>query len=415
MGAETGLFRSSLIYASSMRPRAFVRSLDARCASRTVAVAIAVALASPLAIWGAGAGRGSVLAGVPGVPPALAAPAPAATVALLATAPGAAQTALHFASIGGRKASPPLAVLRHLPDAVVRASVVPGTTVVLATADTSPSRDASFNASLYRLAPKAEPAHLCDRVAHASRPLVTAAGRVFVSRGIASPEPSLEENGPPRLRIDTLTIDEVDPATGATRTVHTHRGYLAFLAGAWNGELVLYRVSPAHADLVAVDPDSGAERALVPSLLPFARDFSLDPAAGALVFQERHETDPGVWVVDRLDLASGKRTRLATSASNGLAPHAWPGGGLAYTPDRSAGLAVLGAAAAVRGPLGPGIDAIQAIAPDGSWVATLHTEPGAFAVPFALRTSSGAVAAIPAPAGARIAVAGFVNTQGGSR
>ncbi|WP_437592718.1 hypothetical protein [Sorangium sp. So ce1000] len=347
------------------------------------------------------------------VPTAVAAPAaPAALprVAILATPPGAARTTLHVVSVGGAKAGPALATLQHLSDAVVRARVVPRTRLVVATADTSPSRDRSFNASLFRIQPGAEPVALCDGVVHASRPLVTAEGRVFVSRGVAGPEPSPEDNLT-QLRVDALTIDEVDLATGAIRTVHRTTGNLAFLAGEWNGELVLYRVSPATADIVLVDPDSGATRVIVPSIPPFARDFSIDAAAGALVFQERHETDPGTWVIDRIDLTRGKRTRLEASSSHGLAPHVWPGGGLAYTPERATGLSVIGARATVRSPLGPGIDAIQAVSEDAAWVAALHTNPSTFAFPFAIRVESGEVAAIPAPSGARIAVAGFLTAK----
>lgn len=350
------------------------------------------------------------------VPTAVAAPAaPTApsslpSVAILATPPGAARTTLHIAPVGGAKAGPALATLQHLSDAVVRARVVPRTRLVVATAETSPSRDRSFNASLFRIQPGAEPVALCDGVVHASRPLVTAAGRVFVSRGVAGPEPQ-PDNDPAQLRVDALTIDEVDLATGAIRTVHRHAGHLAFLAGEWKGELVLYRVSPASADIVLVDPDSGAARVIAPSIPPFARDFSIDAAAGALVFQERHETDPGTWVIDRLDLAYGKRTRLEASASHGLAPYAWPGGGLAYTPERATGLSVIGARATVRSPLGPGIDAIQAVSQDAAWVAALHTNPSAFPVPFAIRVESGEVATIPAPPGARIAVAGFTSAK----
>ncbi|WP_437940812.1 hypothetical protein [Sorangium sp. So ce341] len=346
------------------------------------------------------------------VPAAAAAPAAsaAARVAILATTPGATRTTLHIAAVGGAQAGPALATLQHLDDAVVRARVVPRTPIVVATADTRPSRDRSFNATLFRVEPHAEPVALCDGVVHASRPLVTADGRVFVSRGAAGPEPPMDGDLA-RLRVDALTIDEVDLATGATRTAHRHTGYLAFLAGAWNGELVVYRVSPGSADLVLVNPDSGAARVLAPSIPPFARDFSVDATTGALVFQERHETDPGLWVIDRLDLARGKRARLEVSANSGLAPHAWPGGGLAYTPDRAAGLRVVGASAEVRGPLGAGVDAIQAVSPDGAWVAALHTNPSAFAVPFAIHAESGEAFAIPAPSGARIAVAGFTTAK----
>ncbi|WP_437970363.1 hypothetical protein WMF04_14175 [Sorangium sp. So ce260] len=347
------------------------------------------------------------------VPAAAAAPAPrpaAARVAILATSPGAARSTLHITAVGGGQAGPALATIQHLSDAVVRARVVPRTSIVVATADTSPSRDRSFNASLFRVEPHAEPVALCDGVVHASRPLVTADGRVFVSRGVAGPEPPMDGDLA-RLRVDALTIDEVDLATGATRTAHRHTGYLAFLAGEWNGDLVVYRVSPGSADIVLVNPDSGATRVIAPAIPPFARDFSIDAATGALVFQGRHETNPGMWVIDRIDLARGKRARLEVSASNGLAPHVWPGGGLAYTPDRATGLFLVGARAALRGPLGAGVDTIQAVSPDASWVAALHTNPSAFAVPFAIHVDSGEVAAIPAPSGARVAIAGFTTAK----
>jgi hypothetical protein len=370
-------------------------------------------------------------AGPAGPPPALAAPDPASTgvgdrrspspsgagapaVLLLATRPGASHTTLHLATLGAADPGPAVATLGHLPDAVVRASALPGTDVVVATADAAPGRDLSFNATLSRLRPHAPPEPLCDRVVHASRPLVTAAGRVFVARGVAGPEPSSPEpGGAAPLRIDALSIDEVDPATGATRVVHTLSGQLLFLAGAWKDEIVLYRVSPGGADVIAVDADSGAERPIA-AVLPYARDFSIDEGSGALVFQERDESDPRAWVVDRMDLATGRRERLASSPSHALAPHAWPGGGVAFTQGRRAGLALLGAAAGVRAPLGPGVDAIQAISPDRAWVAALHTSPSALPIPFAIRAATGEVAAIPAPAGARLAVAGFAPGQGGA-
>ncbi|WP_433935721.1 hypothetical protein AB3662_13395 [Sorangium cellulosum] len=398
-----------------MRLSSSARFLLTRSCLNRIAIAGALAIAATAVLADAGESPAPAISRVGRllVPAALAAPNPSAAsrrVAILATYPEAAVTTLHIASLGGAKAGPALATLRHLSDAVVRASVVPRTPIVLATADTSPSRDRSFNASLFRLEPHAAPVALCDGVAHASRPLVTADGRVFVSRGVAGPEPP-PDGDLARLRIDALTIDEVDLATGATRAVHRHTGYLAFLAGAWDGELVVYRVAPGLADIVLVNPDTGATRVIAPSIPPFARDFSIDAAAGALVYQGRHEVDPGTWVIDRLDLKSGKRTRIETSASNGLAPHAWPGGGLAYTPDRRTGLLLVGARAALRGPLGAGVDAVQAVSPDAAWVAALHTNPSAFPVPFAIHAESGEVAAIPAPCGARIAVAGFTTAK----
>lgn len=398
-----------------MRLSSSARFLLARSRLSRIALPGALAIAAAAALAGAGERPAPAIAQVGRllVPAALAAPATnagAAQVALLATYPGAGRTTLHIVPVGGAKAGPALATLRHLGDAVVRARVVPRTPIVVATADARPSRDRSFNASLFRIEPHAEPVTLCDGVVHASRPLVTSDGRVFVSRGVAGPEPP-PDGDLARLRVDALTIDEVDLATGATRTVHRHTGYLAFLAGAWGGKLVVYRVAPGSADIVLVNPDSGATRAIAPSIPPFARDFSIDEASGALVYQGRHEVDPHTWVIDRLDLGTGKRARIETSASNGLAPHVWPGGGLAYTPDRSKGLVLVGAGAAVRGPLGAGVDAVQAVSPDAAWVAALHTNPSAFPVPFAIRAESGEVAAIPAPPGARVAVAGFVASK----
>ncbi|WP_434046981.1 MULTISPECIES: hypothetical protein [Sorangium] len=398
-----------------MRLSSSARLLLTRSCLNRIALPGALAIAATAVLADAGESPAPAIARVGRllVPAALAAPNPSAAsrrVAILATYPGAAMTTLHIAALGGAKAGPALATLRHLSDAVVRAHVVPRTQIVLATADTSPSRDRSFNASLFRIEPQAAPVALCDGVVHASRPLVTADGRVFVSRGVAGPEPP-PDGDLTRLRVDRLTIDEVDLATGATRAVHRHTGYLAFLAGAWGGELVVYRVAPGSADIVLVNPDTGATRVIAPSIPPFARDFSIDAAANALVYQGRHEVDPGAWVIDRLDLNTGKRTRLETSASNGLAPHAWPGGGLAYTPDRRTGLLLVGARAALRGPLGAGVDAVQAVSPDAAWVAALHTSPSAFPVPFAIHAESGEVAAIPAPSGARIAVAGFTAAK----
>lgn len=344
-------------------------------------------------------------------------PTKGVTVALLATRPGALHTSLYLARAGGSEAGAPVATFTHLAGAVVRGSVIPGTAIVVAAADSKPTRDLSFNASLFRLAPHEPPEALCDGVVHASRPLVTRDGRVFVSRGAAGAEPT-SAAGAGEMRVDALSIEEVDPATGALRTIHTFSGYLAFLAGALGSEVILYRVSPAGADIVAVDADTGSMRAVVPSLPPFARDFSVDEGARALVFQGRHEANPRAWVVERVDLKSGERARLAESPSMNLAPHVWPGGGIAYNPDGRSGLALLGANAGdseIRGPMGEGVDAVLAGSQDGRWLAALHTVQGALPVPFAIDTETGAIAALHGPPGARIAVAGFLdNAEGGA-
>ena len=335
------------------------------------------------------------------------------TVALLATRPGALHTSLYLAPAGGSETSAPVATFTHLAGAVVRGSVIPGTSIVLATADTKPTRDLSFNASLLRVAPHEPPEALCDGVVHASRPLITRSGRVFVSRGAPGP---VNAAAPAEMRVDALSVDEVDPATGALRPIHTMSGYLAFLAGSIGSEILLYRVAPAGADIVAVDADTGSVRPILPSLPPFARDFSVDEGARALVFQGRHETDSRTWVVDRVDLASGKRSRLYEGSSMSLAPHVWPGGAVAYNPDGRSGLALLGVGALkVRGPLGDGVDVVLAASHDRRWLAALHTVQGALPAPFAINTETGAALALHGPPGARIAIAGFVPAEGGAQ
>jgi hypothetical protein len=147
--------------------------------------------------------------------------------------------------------------------------------------------------------------------------------------------------------------------------------------------------------------------------LPYARDFSIDATRGAVVMQERDEQDSRSWTIDRVDLATGARTRLHTSASMALAPFAWPGGGVAFNPEGRGGLApLLHGRALSRAPLGDGVDLVRAVSSDGAWVAALHTLPGKLPVPFAIDTRTGAAAPLAAPPGTRVEVAGFVTAGG---
>lgn len=326
--------------------------------------------------------------------------------ALLATHPGAELTSLFLVDAVGSSALAPVSTFAHLPDATVRAAIIPGKTEVLATADTTPSRDASFNASLFHLRPHNPPERIVDRVVHASRPLVTQTGRVFVSRG----EPGAKIEG--HMRVDSLAIDEIDLGTGQTRTVHQTNGYLLFLVGAIGSDIVLYRIFPDRADIVAIDPDTLAERPIVKSLPPFARDFSIDEKNGLLVFQNRHESDSHAWVVERVELGTGKTNRLFSGPSMTLAPFALPQGGVVFNP-RGQGLSPLDTSLSVIAPLGAGVDVIAASTADGRWLAALHTRPSTFAVPFIVDTKTGAWRVLPAPPNTRVAVAGFV-VEGGA-
>jgi hypothetical protein len=354
-------------------------------------------------------------------PPAAAASVAARgpTVALLVTRPGAGYTSLVLARAGESAAPAPVARFDHTDDAEVKGAILPGTSTVLAVADTVAARDLSFASSLFRVEPHRPAERLCDGVVYASRPLVTAAGRVFVSRGTAGPEPALAPDASKlAAREDALSIDEIDPMTGSARTVHTFSGYLAFLAGEHEREILVYRIGAAGADLIGVDADTGKVRVVAPSLLPFARDFSVDAAKGTVVFQERDERDSGTWVVDRMNLATGARTRLAFSKSMSLSPSVWPGGGVAYAPDSRGGLTLIGRdMKPIHGPTGDGVDQVQAVSPvssEGAWVAALHTRPGQLPIAFAIESSTGRTLALTAPAGARVAIAGFV-AEGATR
>lgn len=331
-------------------------------------------------------------------------------MALLATTPGALHTSLYHVNAASGELSAPLATFTHQAGAVVRGAVLPGTAVVIAAADTAESRDPSFAASLFRVAPHSPPERLCDGVVHASRPLVTPAGRVLVSRGMAGSQGGSSITD---LRADDLSIDEVDPWTGTLHTVHTVSGQLAFLAGALGNEAVVYRVLTGGADIVGVDVDTGAVRAILPHLPPFARDFSVDAAAGALVFRGRHEADPHTWTIERVDLTSGQITRLQESPEMNLVPHAWPGGAVVYNPEAHPGLTLLGGGAAAPGLPGGGVDWVLSLSDTGRWAAGLHTVAGALPVPFAIDVEAGRGVVLSAPQGARIAVAGLVAAPGG--
>lgn len=340
--------------------------------------------------------------GAPGAAPA--------RVALLATRPGALHTSLYLVRPGDEAPPPPLATMAHRELAAVRGAVVPGTDVVLAVADTAETRDLSFASSLVRLAPHQPAEPLCDRVVHASRPLVLPDGRAFVSRGVAGPD--APAGGRAATRVDALTIDEVDPASGASHVVHAFTGWLTFLAGSADApargavELVVYRIGPEGADLVAVDAASGATRTLAAGMTPQARDFSVDRARRAVVFLNRHERDARRWVVDRVALDDGRRERLFEGDSPDVAPYAWPSGGLAFNPDGRSGLAFAGGGPDVHAPRGAGVDIARA---EGAGVvAFVHTVQGERPVPFVVDAATGHATSVAFPDGTFVDVAGVV-------
>jgi len=208
-------------------------------------------------------------------------------------------------------------------------------------------------------------------------------------------------------RVDRFSLDEVDLATGATRSWHEFDGHHLHLAATGGGEAYLYRVAPHGADLVAVDAQ-GQVRVIRDRVLPYARDFSLD-AEGHLIFRQRHRRDPRRWQALRIDADGGSPEVLYEGETFALAPHAWPGGGVLLNPRRE-GMSLLGSQDALPPhPMGPGVDLLRATSTDQRYVALLHTRAGVLPRPFVVDRQTGRVAALEVPDQERIAIAGFAE------
>jgi hypothetical protein len=133
-----------------------------------------------------------------------------------------------------------------------------------------------------------------------------------VERGTSGPWPTPEAARRGELRADAIAIDAFDPgdARARPRRVATWTGYTMHLAGEVGAELVVYRVAHQVAQIVAIERATGRER-LVADVLPFARDFVVDAARGAVTMTNRDAHDSHLWTLERIDLSTGTRVRLA--------------------------------------------------------------------------------------------------------
>jgi len=191
----------------------------------------------------------------------------------------------------------------HLPEAAVKVARLP-TGAWAAVADRAPGRDRSWGSSLLVAGAARDAAELCDRVFYASTPLALPDGRVLVERGRAGAAV------PGRIRVDELTLDRVDPATGRAEILWSGRGFEAHLAALAGDEAIVYLIEPDRASLLGVDWQSGATRVIAPSLPPYAHDFAV--AGGALVVHNRDDLNRDLETVETIDLSNGNRTRLET-------------------------------------------------------------------------------------------------------
>lgn len=317
---------------------------------------------------------------------------------VLTTPPEGRQTTLWLAA--HHSAPTRLGQFAHAPAGDVRAAMFNATTV-MATAPFERRRDRSFDTGLYRLPLHGEPQLLLRELTHASRPLVHR-GELFVVRGKQGPSAPQ----PGTMRVDQLGLDRVNAQSGEAVRLHAYEGYWLHLAGAWRDEVLLYRVGPGQADLVAVHRASGKARVFLRDLPPFARDFSVAKAGGQLVFRGRNPKPGPTWQIESVDIATGTRRVLHLSDEPATAPFAWQNG-IVYNPQRR-GLSLLTDRPHWASPLGPGVDVIEATSQHSDFVAARHTVAGNFATAFIL-SADGRHWPIATQQGERLAIAGFVE------
>jgi hypothetical protein len=271
-----------------------------------------------------------------------------------------------------------LGTVPHAPGAVVRGDVRDGTAWIVADeeAGANAASAGDWSSALWRVRAGEPVTRILGRVVRAGRPLASANGAVYVERGRVGPPPTVDEAKRGLLRVDSITVDSFDPKTNATTTLYASQAYALHLAGERGGELLVYRVAPEGASLIAIDEASGASR-VVCALMPFARDFSIDDAHGAIVLSNRDPADAHTWTVERIDLATGLRTRLHAARGAQPAALALPHGDVAFTADGRRGL-TRSAGGAAWAPLGAGFDAPTLATHDGALVAIEHREAGAF-------------------------------------
>jgi hypothetical protein len=259
------------------------------------------------------------------------------------------------------------------------------------------SGDLSFATALIRLEAGKPARVLADQLAYGSRPLVTAEGRVFVSRGVAGREPS---DGHEAMRVDALSIDEIDPGTGARRPVYATSGYVTFLAGSLGRELIIYEVSPAGARLISVHVDTFAVREIVPAMAPLARDFVVDATRHRVLFTQG---TPGGdrWFVEEVDLNTGASVHVAEGPEVTLLPTLLVDGRVLISGGAGEGLRALDGTRVIAAQ-GPGFERIRA--QRRGLIIGLHEQPGEFPTIFASR--DGKPVPCAAPVDSRLDVAG---------
>lgn len=301
---------------------------------------------------------------------------------------------LRFQPLGATRLAEPVARFSHAEGSPVLGSLLPRSRVVVATAALRARGDISFASSLLRLEAGKPVRVLADQVPYGARPLVTAEGRVFIARGVAG----TEVEG--AMRVDALSVEEIDPTTAKARTVHSARGFITFLVGALGRELVIYEVAPGNARLIAVNADTLAVRVVVPSMEGLAHDFTVDAPRHRVLFTQG--TVGGErWFVEEVDLLSGASKRLAEGAEVTLLPTVLADGRVLISRGAGDGLRSL-SGERVLDAHGPGFERV--LLQRKNLIIGLHERPSDFPSPFAVQ--DGTPVPLLAPADSRLDLAG---------
>jgi hypothetical protein len=265
---------------------------------------------------------------------------------------------LRFQPIDAKTPAAPVARFSHGEGSPVLGSLLPGTRVVVATAVMRSQGDLSFASALLRLEAGKAPRLLADQVAYGSRPLVTAEGRVFVARG------SNEE----------LTVDEIDPRTAKTRSIHsTRNGLVTYLAGALGREVIIYEVTTTGSRLIAVHADTLGLRTLIADLKGPAHDFVVDAARKRVLFT--HATASGSYQVEETSLVDGATRVLATGNEVTLLPAVRADGRVLISKGEGLGLAALDGGEGLPA-RGPGFERL--VLEQRALLITVHERPSDF-------------------------------------